>query len=111
MISLTVNSSRLDEVFGKDSCLKALSIPTSLKASVREYLLYCYRLDGAANTNKVKIGGVQMSGLMFMCAPFMTGLLWALGLQLAVFPITQGSVSPFTRVRNGAPLLTVVLKG
>jgi hypothetical protein len=99
-----------DEVFGRDSRLKALPIPASLKASVREYLLYCYWLAGAANTRKVKIGGVQMSGLMFMCAPFMTGLLLALGLALAVFPITQGSVSPFTRVRNSAPLLTVVLK-
>jgi hypothetical protein len=51
-----------------------------------------------------------MSGLMFMRAPFMTGLLLALGLAPAVFPITQGSVSLFTRVRNSAPLLTVVLK-
>ena len=51
-----------------------------------------------------------MSGLMYMRVPFRTGLQLALGLLLAVFPITQGVVSPSTRVRNGALVLTVVLK-
>jgi hypothetical protein len=51
-----------------------------------------------------------MSGLILMRFTFRIGLLWALGLPLAVFPITQGSVSLFIRVRNGAPLLSVVLK-
>jgi hypothetical protein len=51
-----------------------------------------------------------MSGLMFMRVPFRTGLLLAFGMLLAVFPITQGGVSQFTCVRNGALLLTVVLK-
>ena len=47
-----------------------------------------------------------MSGLMSMRIPFRTGLLLALGLLFGVFPITQGRVSPFTRVRNGATLST-----
>jgi hypothetical protein len=51
-----------------------------------------------------------MSGLMFMRVPFRIGLLFAPGLLLAVFLITQGVVSPSTRVRNGALVLTVVLK-
>jgi hypothetical protein len=60
MISLTVSSSRRDEVFGSNSRLKALPIPASLKASVREYLLYCYWLDCAANMRKVKMEAVQI---------------------------------------------------
>jgi len=47
-----------------------------------------------------------MSGWMSICVPFRTGLLLALGLPLAVLPITQGRVTPFTRVPNGAPLST-----
>jgi hypothetical protein len=45
-----------------------------------------------------------MSGWMSICVPFSADLLLALELPLAVLPITQGRVTPFTRVPDGAPL-------